>query len=107
MNLSVEHAEGHTPVQRDEQSPDAFIASLYRLHAITLIRTAILLVGDQPSAEYVVQDAFFALQRGLPRLRDSEKALPYLRTSVVNGCRSVQRSRSRARRRPAVHHPPV
>jgi len=107
MNLSVEHAEGHTPVQRDEQSPDAFIASLYRLHAITLIRIAILLVGDQPSAEDVVQDAFLALQRGLPRLRDSEKALPYLRTSVVNGCRSVQRSRSRARRRPAVHHPPV
>jgi len=107
MNLSVEGAERQAPAEQDEQSPDAFIASLYRLHAITLIRIAILLVGDQPSAEDIVQDAFLALQRGLPRLRDPQKALPYLRTSVVNGCRSVQRSRYRARRRPAVHHPPV
>ena len=66
-----------------------------------------MLLGDQPSAEDVVQDAFLGLQRGLLRLREPAKALPYLRTSVVNGCRTVQRSRSRLRRRPVEHQPPV
>ena len=66
-----------------------------------------MLLGDQPSAEDVVQDAFLGLQRGLPRLREPAKALPYLRTSVVNGCRTVQRSRSRLRRRPIEHQSPV
>jgi RNA polymerase sigma factor (sigma-70 family) len=86
---------------------DDLVAGLYREHAVTLVRIALLLVGDQPSAEDVVQDAFLGLQRSLPRLRDQRKALPYLRTSVVNGCRSVQRSRSRARLRRVPHEPPV
>ena len=89
------------------QPPDDFVAALYRAHAVTLIRIALMLLGDQPSAEDVVQDAFLGLQRGLPRLREPAKALPYLRTSVVNGCRTVQRSRSRLRRRPVEHQPPV
>ncbi len=87
--------------------PDVFVASLYRAHAVTLIRLALMLVGDQPSAEDVVQDAFLGLQRGLPRLREPAKALPYLRASVVNGCRTVQRSRTRARLRSADSERPV
>jgi RNA polymerase sigma factor (sigma-70 family) len=77
------------------------VADLYRAHAVTLIRIALLLVGDQQSAEDVVQDAFVGLQRGLPRLREPGKALPYLRACVLNGCRTVQRTRHRARLRPA------
>jgi RNA polymerase sigma factor (sigma-70 family) len=80
-------------------SADDLVAGLYRQHAVELVRLAMLLLGDQPSAEDVVQDAFLGLQRGLGRLRDPAKALPYLRASVVNGCRSVQRSRSRRRLR--------
>jgi RNA polymerase sigma factor (sigma-70 family) len=90
-----------------DQSPDEFVAGLYRAHAVGLVRIALLLVGDQASAEDVVQDAFLSLQRGLHRLREPAKALPYLRTSVVNGCRTVHRSRSRARQRPVHHQPPV
>jgi len=107
MKLSADSAERAAEAGQGAEPPDAFIASLYRLHAITLIRIAILLLGDQPSAEDVVQDAFLALQRGLPRLRDPAKALPYLRTSVVNRCRSVHRARSRARARLIHHEPPV
>jgi len=111
MNLSVDNAEAAAKVWQHAQparaDADAVIASLYRLHALTLIRIAILLVGDQPSAEDVVQDAFLGLQRGMSRLRDPDKALPYLRTSVVNGCRSLQRARSRARRQLIAHEPPV
>lgn len=92
---------------RPADAPDDFVAGLYRAHAVTLVRIALMLLGDQPSAEDVVQDAFLGLQRGLPRLREPAKALPYLRTSVVNGCRTVQRSRSRLRRRPVEQPPPV
>lgn len=42
---------------RDDQPPDEFVASLYRAHAVALIRIALMLVGDQHSAEDVVQDA--------------------------------------------------
>ncbi len=38
--------------------PDGFVGNLYRAHAVTLIRIALMLLGDQPSAEDVVQDAF-------------------------------------------------
>src|SRR6266568_1617243 len=66
---------------------------LFRAHALTLVRMALLLVGDQSSAEDVVQGAFLGLCRNVSRLRDPVKALPYLRASVLNGCRSVLRAR--------------
>jgi len=85
---------------------DEFIATLYRTHAIELVRTALLLVGDQHTAEDVVQDAYLGLQRGLGRLRDPAKALAYLRVSVVNGCRSTHRRRSRFAADANAHEPP-
>jgi RNA polymerase sigma-70 factor (sigma-E family) len=97
---------------RPALAPDAepagdLVDRLFRAHALTLIRAALLLVGDQDSAEDVVQDAFLGLYRSMSRLRDPEKALPYLRASVLNGCRSVLRARSRARLRRVLHDPPV
>jgi RNA polymerase sigma-70 factor (sigma-E family) len=83
------------------------VDDLFRTHAVTLVRVATLLLGDQPSAEDVVQDAFFGLYRSLPRLRDRDKALPYLRASVINGSRSVLRARKRAVLRRVPHEPPV
>jgi RNA polymerase sigma factor (sigma-70 family) len=83
------------------------VAGLFRAHAIALVRVATLLLGDQQSAEDVVQDAFFGLHRGLPGLSDRSKALPYLRASVINGSRSVLRARKRALRRGVQHDPPV
>ena len=84
-----------------------FVGDLFRAHAVSLVRVAVLLLGDQPSAEDVVQDAFLRLHRGLPGLRDPDKALPYLRASVINGSRSVLRARRRALLRRAQHEPPV
>jgi RNA polymerase sigma-70 factor (sigma-E family) len=83
------------------------VADLFEEHALSLVRLAVLLTGDRASAEDVVQDAFLGLQRALPRLRDTDKALPYLRVSVLNGCRSVQRSRVRASGRDIQYAPPV
>ena len=84
-----------------------FVDEMFRAHAVSLVRAAVLLLGDQPSAEDVVQDAFLRLYRGLPGLRDRDKALPYLRASVINGARSVLRARRRALLRRSPHEPAV
>ncbi|HEY5989548.1 MAG TPA: sigma-70 family RNA polymerase sigma factor [Streptosporangiaceae bacterium] len=99
-------AEQPAPPPAGESAGD-LVDSLFRAHALTLIRTALLLVGDQNSAEDVVQEAFLGLYRSMPRLRDPQKALPYLRASVLNGCRSLLRARGRARLRRVRHDPPV
>ncbi|MGV9929466.1 RNA polymerase sigma factor [Streptomyces olivaceoviridis] len=79
------------------------IEELYHHRRLSLVRLAVLLVDDLPTAEDVVQDAFTALFRRhghrLARLDDPEA---YLRTSVVNAARSVLR-----RRRTARAHTPV
>jgi RNA polymerase sigma-70 factor (sigma-E family) len=92
---------------RPDAPADEFIRQLHREHAVRLVRVALLLVGDQPSAEDVVQEAFIGLYRGMGRLRDRDKALPYLRAAVVNGARSVLRSRRRAALHRVPHEPPV
>jgi RNA polymerase sigma-70 factor (sigma-E family) len=70
------------------------VTALYQAHALGLVRLAVLMVGDQQAAEDVVQDAFLGLYRRWPALRDPDRALPYARSSVLNGCRMVLRARS-------------
>lgn len=86
---------------------DDVMARMFRDHGLAMLRLALLLVGDRASAEDVVQEAFLGLYRALPRLREPEKSLPYLRVAVVNGCRSVLRARRRAALRRVPHEPPV
>ena len=71
------------------------VTALYQEHALGLVRLAVLMVGDQPTAEDVVQDAFLALYRRWPTLKDPDRALAYTRASVLNGCRMVHRANSR------------
>jgi RNA polymerase sigma-70 factor (sigma-E family) len=85
---------------------DDLVRELYQAHALTLVRLARLLVGDQQSAEDVVLEAFLSLHKALPRLADHDAVMPYLRTVVVNGARSELRSRRRAARRPVRHEVP-
>jgi RNA polymerase sigma factor (sigma-70 family) len=76
--------------------PEAdLVDGLFREHGLSLVRLAVVLTGDQATAEDVVQDAFLGFQRARPGLREMDKALSYLRASVVNGCRSVHRGRRR------------
>ena len=72
---------------------DRAVTELYTTHYRSLVRLAALLVRDIGTAEEVVQDSFVAMHGGWRRLRDSEKALSYLRQSVVNRSRSVLRHR--------------
>jgi RNA polymerase sigma-70 factor (sigma-E family) len=77
--------------------PDARhqVTALYQAHALGLVRLAVIMVGDQPTAEDVVQDAFLGLYRQWGGLADTSHALAYVRSSVLNGCRSVLRRKSR------------
>ena len=76
---------------------DDQLAELYAAHRLSLVRLAVLLVDDLASAEDVVQDAFAAFAARGGRLREPGAAFGYLRTSVVNGCRSALRRRRTAR----------
>jgi RNA polymerase sigma-70 factor (sigma-E family) len=79
-------------------SADDAVTALFSAHYRGLVRLAVLLLHDESAAEDVVQDAYVALHRRWWRLRDADKALAYLRTSVVNGARSALRHRGVADR---------
>jgi RNA polymerase sigma-70 factor (sigma-E family) len=66
---------------------EAAIAALYAAHALGLTRLALIMTGDRQVAEDIVHDAFCGLHRRWPHLRDTDKALPYVRSAVLNGCR--------------------
>ncbi|MDN3357324.1 SigE family RNA polymerase sigma factor [Actinomadura sp. DC4] len=83
------------------------VGELYRGHALGLIRLAMLMVGDAPSAEDVVQEAFLGLHRNRNALRDPAAALAYLRSAVLNRCRSLLRRRAVAGRFRQPYQPPV
>jgi RNA polymerase sigma-70 factor (sigma-E family) len=82
------------PTQRTEWSADLAVIELYSVHYASLVRLAAMLLRDTPTAEEVVQDAFIAMHGGWDRLRDTEKALAYMRQAVVNRSRSVLRHRT-------------
>ncbi|MFE6052061.1 RNA polymerase sigma factor [Kitasatospora sp. NPDC056446] len=74
------------------------LTDLYHAHRLGLVRMAVMLVDHQDLAEDVVQEAFTQLyQRYGEDLDDLDNALGYLRTSVVNGARSMLRRRKTAR----------
>ena len=83
--------------------PAGQVTALYHAHAAGLVRLAMLMLADQQAAEDVVQDAFLGLYRRWGTLSDPAKALVYVRSSVLNGCRTVLRKRSR--RLPAFREP--
>src|ERR1700750_2459702 len=79
---------------RKGRSADWAVTELYSLHYRALVRLAVLLVRDVPTAEDVVQDSFVAMHEGWQRLRSAESALAYLRHAVLNRSRSVLRHRA-------------
>jgi RNA polymerase sigma-70 factor (sigma-E family) len=74
-------------------SADQAITELYRLHYTKLVRLALLIVGNLPAAEDLVQDAYVGLYRSWKKLRNTDSAAAFLRTTVVNKSRSVLRHR--------------
>jgi RNA polymerase sigma-70 factor (sigma-E family) len=75
------------------------VTALYQVHAVGLIRLAVVMTGDRQAAEDVVQEAFCGLFRRWAHLTDKGKALSYVRSSALNGCRTELRRRIRNDRR--------
>ncbi|MEP7025362.1 MAG: sigma factor [Actinomycetota bacterium] len=81
-------------------NPAVAVTALYREHALGMTRFALVLIRDAQAAEDIVQEAFCGLHRRWRHLRDEDKALSYVRSAVLNGCRSEFRRRTATRRQP-------
>jgi RNA polymerase sigma-70 factor (sigma-E family) len=91
---------------RRPQDAEAAIGALYQAHALSLIRLAYVMLGDRPAAEDVVQEAFCGLYRHWECLVSLDRALAYVRSSVLNGSRSALR-RQAVRRAVVMFQPPA
>jgi RNA polymerase sigma-70 factor (sigma-E family) len=101
-----------TYVPADERAATAWTADeavtyLFTTQYRPLVRLAALLVHDDGVAEELVQDLFVSLHQKWGRLRDPDKAVAYLRQSVVNRARSVHRHRTVVERYLRRQGPPV
>jgi RNA polymerase sigma-70 factor (sigma-E family) len=106
----IGHAEVRlmTPPRRQATgwSADEALELLYAAHWRRLVRLAVLLVHDVGTAEEIVQDCFVSVHARWSRLHDPDKALAYLRQSVVNRSRSHLRHLSVVRRHAHQAAPP-
>jgi RNA polymerase sigma factor (sigma-70 family) len=76
---------------------------LFRRHYTALLRLAVVMVGNREAAEDSVQEAFAALYRHRRSLRDQSAAEAYLRSAVLNRCRSwVRRQVTQRAARPLM-----
>ena len=99
VSLSVNtSAAGLSQPGEEVRHATVAVTDLFREHHLELVRLALVMVGDQETAEDVVQDAFERLYHGWNRLREPSSALAYARSSVINGCRSAMRRSAVARK---------
>ena len=103
MEIDVEQPTGTASrsFEGNGNASERAVGALYEAHAVGLIRLAVVMLGSRPAAEDVVQEAFIGLYRRWDQLTQTDKALQYVRSSVLNGCRSQLRAQARERRRPA------
>ena len=90
-------AEGHLRLVNDPVGPPTTVEfiELYRDRYEPMVRLAYLLTSDLAASEELVQDAFIKVHRQWDRGIEFPKA--YLRTAVVNTCRSWGRRKVRER----------
>src|SRR5690349_8857824 len=78
---------------RCQPEPDEAIDILFRAHYAHLLRLAFCLLGERGPAEDAVQDAFVSAYTHWTGIRDPDAAPAYLRSAVINRCRSRMRDR--------------
>jgi RNA polymerase sigma-70 factor (sigma-E family) len=77
-------------IETDQERTD-LIAALYEEEATELVRLARLFTDDRNAAEDLVQEAFIRLYHAAHRIEDPAKAVPYLRSIVLNLARDHNR----------------
>ena len=70
---------------------DALVVRLFEQEGRSLVRLVRLFVDDRNAAEDLVQEGFIRLARNGHRIRDEAKAVPYLRSIVLNLARDHNR----------------
>ena len=84
---------------------DRLLTAMYDAEYRSLVRMSAVMLGDVGSAEEVVQESFIAVHAAWRGLRDMDKAVHYLRRSVLNRSRSVLRHRAVVDRHTPKHEP--
>ncbi|MFJ9737850.1 RNA polymerase sigma factor [Streptomyces sp. NPDC101166] len=84
------------PAEPLAEEREAGVARLFELHYSSMLRLAVLLGADDP--ENVVAEAYYQIYRKWRRLRDTEAAEAYLRSTVCNLTRMRIRHLQVARR---------
>ncbi len=77
--------------QATSRTADELVTRLFNEEGAALVRLARLFTDDRNAAEDLVQEAFIRLHRSAGRIRDMEKAAPYLRSIVLNLARDHNR----------------
>ena len=85
-------------VPSTQADSDQRLDDLYKVEYAGMVRLAYTLLGSNEEAEEIVQESFVDVYR---RLNEIKRPGGYLRTAVVNRCRSALR-----RRRVMALHPP-
>ena len=88
---------------------DQAVTALYETQYRSLVRLAVLLVGDLRAAEEVVQDSFAAMHQAWRRLRNQDSGLSFLHRTVVSRSRALAPARTLAvapRYEPPAAQPP-
>lgn len=97
---------GSRTPSRDEAlvpSRDEMFEVLFRRHYPSLLGVAFVMLGNREAAEDAVQDAFAALFKNWRTMREPDAAEAYLRSAVLNRCRSwVRRQVTQRSARPLV-----
>lgn len=86
-----ERRAGHRRSSPEEAERTRALDLVFRRHYQALLQLAVVMLGDRGAAEDAVQDAFVALHRHGAALRDPEASEAYLRSAVLNRCRSWMR----------------
>jgi DNA-directed RNA polymerase specialized sigma24 family protein len=98
QRTSLTIAQGATTGERSgEQQQDQVVqggavsglSALYRAHYASLVRVAVLLVGDPARAQKIVEDSYVAMHAHWRRLNEPDTALMFLRRYVIKRSRSV------------------
>lgn len=79
------------------ESKDEAVELLFRRQYAVLVRVACAMLDTREAAEDAVQDAFISLYRHFEQLRDPRQAESYVRSAVLNRCRSGLRDVIRLR----------
>jgi RNA polymerase sigma factor (sigma-70 family) len=77
-----------TAVPSARETSVSDVEAWYRTYRAELVRLAAFALGSQDRGEEVVQEVFARVHRRPPTLRSPDDQLRYLRSAVLNRCRS-------------------